>query len=783
MSFRDTPAYASFQHTLTRAKSSGRVRVLIGVALVVITTLLFPSETSHQFTYPEGSIWNDEDLIARFSFPVYRSTQAIERDSVLVMDSVPNSFDRMERSLAAVHDSIVRRFSILERILGAASASVTSDVRQSVLIDSAISIAFRTTPSVDMDSRQWSGAFSMFVNPANLSIRHDAITRAVNLISQAVSSTYRTGVLDTLKSELSQTDLAIRNRNEESLRPVADFLDKNDLPDYYRRWFASQASLSADQIELYSTLATQMTVPNVIFNHENTRTVIRSALERIPRTTGLVHQNERIIGRHERVTRDIIEKLDSYQSERTNRMGDVDYVLQAAGKIGYSAAILFLLAIFLFQFRKEVYNNNTLLLVISIIIVIMELLAHLSISLPVTGPLQYLILVPIASMLLTIMFDSRLAFYGTVVVSLLVAALRGNDFSIMVASVLGGSMALYTVRDIKLRTQIFRSLVFIFIGYAFAILVDGLQRSLDIGTISTHMLYALVNAIISPVLTYGLLIFFERVFNVTTDLTLLELSDFNHPLLRLLSERAPGTFHHSIVMGTMAETAAQSIGANAILARVGAYYHDIGKIQAPEFFVENQMGGRNIHENLKPRESAKIILDHVNQGLELGRKYRLPERVLEFIPAHHGSTIVSFFYEMERANNPDARQQDFQYPGPRPQSKEAGIVMLADSAEAAARVIEDPTRDKLEKLIDSLVRKRMADGELGICMLTLHDLEEIKKGFLNILLGIHHSRIKYPTEEEAQAAAKIAERTAKLLQMPTGTELLTRRLKKLNPFE
>jgi putative nucleotidyltransferase with HDIG domain len=268
-----------------------------------------------------------------------------------------------------------------------------------------------------------------------------------------------------------------------------------------------------------------------------------------------------------------------------------------------------------------------------------------------------------------------------------------------------------------------------------------------------QLLFALVNAIVSPVLTYGLLIFLERVFRVATDLTLMELAQFNHPLLRRLAEKAPGTYHHSITMATLAETAAAAVGANEVLARVGAYFHDIGKIVKPTYFVENQKGSRNRHDKLSPRMSSLIIAAHVKDGMALAREYGLPEEVVEFIPMHHGTTRMDYFFNkallLARESGDETKideinEMDYRYPGPKPQTRETGIMMLADAIEAAVRTIDEPTPQRLADAIDELIRKRFEEGELDECPLTLKDLTNIKAAFLTVLVGIYHARVRYP---------------------------------------
>jgi putative nucleotidyltransferase with HDIG domain len=381
------------------------------------------------------------------------------------------------------------------------------------------------------------------------------------------------------------------------------------------------------------------------------------------------------------------------------------------------------------------------------------LFAYLARELDVNAPIEYLIFVPAASMLLTIIFDSRVGFYGTVIIAFLTAGIRGNDYTIALASLVAGALSVYTVRDVKNRTQIFRSLGFIALGYTIAILAIGMERFAPVHVILEQLTFGVTNAIISPVLTYGLLIFFERVFKVTTDLTLMELSHFNHPLLRQLSEQAPGTYHHSMTMASLAEAAALAVKANEVLARVGAYFHDVGKVVKPTYFVENQKGSRNKHDKLAPRMSSLIISAHVKDGIALAREHNLPEEVIDFIPMHHGTTRIEYFYNKalhlaqgseDETKVDEIKDQDYRYPGPKPQTKETGILMLADGIEASARTLDDPSPQKLEALIDDFIRRRFGEGELDECPLTLKDLTKIKAAFLSVLVGIYHTRVKYP---------------------------------------
>jgi putative nucleotidyltransferase with HDIG domain len=768
----------------TFLKTSMTVKVSLAVALVVSIALLFPSGLEHQYEYKEGNIWIQDDLIAPFAFSIFRDPAIVEKEQRDAALSTPLSFDRYQHVDDMVLDTLQRMYGILERSARQATEQLPRSgraARRNVLADSLSRIANRNAANpIALSSRYWRYLLRMWDErngPQLLSGVRDALSVSVRQI-------YGKGFLDREKSRFEQDILAIRiDSTTEVRRPVADFYDQEEMLEALQATMFERLRGDTLTVEFAVALVYPLLQPNIVYNDAQTQFAIQAAMNNVLRTEGIVKENERIVSRHERVTPEIKAKLDSYMRAKSERTGDGNAILQFIGRLGHTIAILFLPVIYLALFRKRIMADNSRLLLISVIIMLIAFLSYLTFTLPVSGPVEYLIIVPTAAMLMTVIFDSRLAFYTTVSLSLLVGALRGNEYSIILASVVAGSLAIFTVRDIKNRTQIFRSLAFIFLGYAFTIVIGGLQRSLPAMDMVEAGAYALANSVLSPVITFGLLIFFEKVFRITTDLTLLELSDFNHPLLRDLSSRAPGTFHHSIVMGTLAEAAATSIGANATLARVGAYYHDVGKMLEPEYFVENQIGNQNLHDRLEPRDSAKKIINHVTRGIELAREHNLPDRVIDFIPAHHGTTLVSYFYEKEKSRgDQDISADEFQYKGPKPYSKETGIVMLADTIEAATRAIEEPTIEKIRELIDRIVAKRLADGELENCDLTFREITTVKHSFLNILTGIHHSRIKYPSEEDAAAAKKMADRTAKLLNLPSTTDALLQRIKKLDSF-
>ena len=403
-------------------------------------------------------------------------------------------------------------------------------------------------------------------------------------------------------------------------------------------------------------------------------------------------------------------------------------------------------------FRKKIFYDNNKLILISLIFVSVSFSTFLINQIEVQAPIHFLIFLPAASMLFTIIFDSRMGFYCTVILALIAGALRGNDYSFATMNMIAGGLSVYTVRDIKNRSQIFRSFLIILLGYTLSIIAFGLERFAPVDSMLVEFAFAGSNALISPVLTYGVLIFFEKMFHITTDLTLLELSNYDRPLLKDLARKAPGTFNHSMTMGTMGETAAERIGANPMLARVGAYYHDIGKTITPQNYVENQLDNQNVHENLTPEESAQLIVSHVEEGVQLGKDNNLPQEILDFIPMHHGTTVMTYFYERAKKlyGEDEVKINDYRYPGPKPDSKETAIIMLADGCESAVRSIEEPDSDKVENVIDGIFNSRIDDGQLEDSPLTLGDMTKMKEAFLSILLGQHHRRIRYPKQEEME---------------------------------
>ncbi len=442
-------------------------------------------------------------------------------------------------------------------------------------------------------------------------------------------------------------------------------------------------------------------------------------------------------------------------AERSRKEGSWRETAAYLGKTMLLAAILFIFGLYLYSYRKKIFHDNKKLFMILIILLIQIVFAAL-----VTGPLDwnpYIIPTTLSSMLLAILIDAGIGFVGTVVIALIIGGVQGSGYDVALLTIVSGMAGIFAVHQIRTRNQVFKAIAFIALAYFWVILALYMMRySPLLDGIKTFGFFLLPNAILSPFITFMILGVFEKIFDITTDVTLLELSDLNHVLLKRLSLEAPGTFHHSMVVGNLAEAAAKAIGANPLLARVGSYYHDVGKMEKPEYFVENQMDAENRHNLLSPNMSALILASHVKHGIEMAKKYGIPKLIRDFIPEHHGTSLMSYFYNkaLENKGETEVNEADFRYPGPKPQSKETGIVMLADTVEAATRTIKNPNPGKIRAFVEELVDKRFREGELDECDLTLRDLKMIIDAFMPILSGVFQHRVEYPDSDKKKTSSK-----------------------------
>ena len=721
---------------LKRLNTSLRIKFAILFLTVICIVFMLPRGGSIESKLNTGSIWMQDDLIADFSFPVLKNTDQYNQEIKAEKKSVLPVFVYTDKVVYKTIDSIN---SFHKNLLSTLQYLIVKGA------DPDKNVTFFSTRAYSTVKGLFQKEMLKGTSKPNLSaLKKSVITR--------VQEYYKSGVIGAYPKEFKGDSVAIRKKNIDIIESIHKYNKLEDIVATVSR--GSQSSATNPLTELIDEYAVHFLSANIYYDAGLTNEEFEYSIKKVPRYIGIVNENEKIVGKHDRITPDIKLRIDSYRIAKGEGIGWEGTLLQGIGKFLHIFLLVLLFSIYLFLFRKKIYTDNRKLLIFAILLVWTCFITYLESFIPVSDAIRFLIFIPAASMLITIMFDSRVGFYSTVVFSLICGALRGNDYTFVVMNIVAGALSAYSVRDIKNRSQIFRSFLFILAAYIVSIFAFGLERFAPWQKMLIEIAFASTNSLISPVLTYGLLVFFEQIFKITTDLTLLELSNFDRPLLRELAKKAPGSFNHSLTLGTLAENAATAVHANPLMARVGAYYHDIGKISSPKFFVENQGDSINIHNEIVPEESAKALKEHVFRGIELGKQYQLPQEIIDFIPMHHGTTVINFFYEKAKRfygeENIDIKM--YRYPGPKPNTKETAIVMLADSCESAVRSIQNPDADKVENMINNLINKRIEDGQLDASPLTFGDVIKIKESFYEILIGQHHKRIQYPHQESLEKA-------------------------------
>lgn len=489
----------------------------------------------------------------------------------------------------------------------------------------------------------------------------------------------------------------------------------------------------------------EIILPNLIFSDNLTNLDIRLAKNDIPKTEGMINKGEIIIQKGERISETKLKILDSYYKSVSGREKDVKPLLLYISSFGHVFVIISLFLIYLIYIRHKIFFDNLQLLSINSLIFLVSLMAWISLEVESDLNLEYLILLPAFSMVAAIIFDSRTAFYLTVTMAFLVAGVRGNDYVNALMHLFAGGIAAYTVRDIQNRTQLFKSIFLIFIGYLIPLLVFNLEKPIESVDYMNDVLLVGANSLISPILTFGMIYVLEMFTTFSTDLKLKEYDNPNHPLMKKMNEVAPGTYQHSLNVAMLSERCAMAINANSIFCKVSSLYHDIGKMKRPEYFVENQIEIGNKHEFLSPTKSVNAIIEHVTYGVELAEKYNLPKKIIDIIKMHHGTSLVQYFYVKALENLKEGEEIDennFRYPGPKPSSKEAAIVMICDTAEAISH-IRNYSSSELDKIVQRIINDKIQEGQFDECDISLKDLQKIKFTVVKNILGISHKRIEY----------------------------------------
>jgi putative nucleotidyltransferase with HDIG domain len=502
----------------------------------------------------------------------------------------------------------------------------------------------------------------------------------------------------------------------------------------------------------YKTLASEMVRyylrPNKFLDIEKTQRLQEAARETVPPVMVTIKEGEKIIGVGEIVTEEHIAKLEALGLSRP--------ILPVSSIIGSALLVILLMSVvlfYLYQQNREIYTHPGYLYLMGIVVLGVLGVSKAIIAINITqwpefgALLAYVAPVATAGMLIAILLDSRLAVLVVAMISLLLGLMTGGQIRFAVVGFIGGFAGVYGVSKLSQRGDMARAGFYSGLANVAAIFAVGLIGDTPIGLLLTSSLVlGSVNGLLSSILTNGAIPYLESAFSITSSVRLLELSNPGNPLLRRLQIEAPGTYHHSLLVGNLAEVAADAVGGDTLLVRVAAYYHDIGKMKRPFFFIENQFGGENPHDKIAPTLSTLILTAHVKDGVELAREHKLPQGIIEIIEQHHGHSMCSFFYQkaLENNKNESITEDEFRYEGPNPQTKEAAIVMLADAVEAATRAMQNRSPGRMEGMVHKIIKDKLMDGQLNECDLTLRDLNSIANSFIRVLSGIFHNRIEYP---------------------------------------
>lgn len=673
--------------------------IIFKVLLFLITAsaivYLFPKGGKFKYDFTQGLPWQYENLYATFDFAIEKSQDEIDIEIKQIEVDAKLYFLYDVSLVEEIKNNYKTR---MEVVIPSDSLSV-EELESSILLGNSI-----ITSIYDAG----------YINPNSTGI--------VTENNIFVSIKKQNQVEDVLFSKLLTSDKVFRLINERLRgRPFN---------------YAQNLNLS---------VLTELIKPNITYDNEFTQKVIDEAIKSISPTKGKVSNGELIILKGDIVEGKKLAVLNSLKKESESKVWtESNYYWIVSGYAVLVSLALLMLLLFLKKYREEIYNNNNKVTFIFFNIFLMVFVQ----TLVVKYNADYLYVVPLSILpiILKAFFDARLGLFTHVLTILLLGFIVPNSFEFIYLHIIAGIVTILTVSELYKRANLFISigqitLIYMITYLAFSIIKEGNANQVN----WDYFLMFAANGLLS-FLSLFFIYLYEKIFGLVSDVTLLELSNTNTKLLRELNEKAPGTFQHSMQVANLAEAAANEIGANSMLVRTGALYHDIGKMLNPKYFTENQSTGVNPHNDLSPRDSAGIIIDHVIKGIELAKQNRLPDRIIDFIRTHHGTSLVYYFYSKEKELNPDEEVaiEKFQYKGPIPFSKETAILMMCDAAEAASKSLNNPTAQSIDELINKIIDKQQAENQFINSNITFKEIETIKKVIKSKLMNIYHLRIEYP---------------------------------------
>ena len=546
--------------------------------------------------------------------------------------------------------------------------------------------------------------------------------------------------------------IRVRDGETESPRAASLLYDRREALELIQRRSAQAFAIDPRGRRLTEDLAAPFLQPNVVYDRAETEWRRVQAQGAVTSTIGSVKKDELIVDANQKLTHDALLKLRSLRNLEDAKREQTEFLVPPAARM---LLMLLFIAVFMSYLRTElpaVYRDNSMLSVFTLLTFVVMLTAEGLVG--VLGLSEFTVPLALAPLVVASLLEKRPALVFTLLLTVVVSSICELKGAFIPLAVMGGVTAVYSVARLRHRWHFARAFFTIALANLAAILAWDLARVASVDVVLRDSLWGTGNAFLSISMAFLLLPPVEHWFGLTSDITLLELSDLNRPLLKRLQLEASGTYHHSMVVGSLAEAAAEAIGANSLLARVSAYYHDIGKLSKPEYYAENESAAsRSRHEKLTPSMSTLVVKSHITEGLEMARKERLPRAVRDAIPEHHGTMVMAFFYHKQLETDPAARREDFCYPGPRPRSRETAILMLADGVEGASRALAEPTPSRIRGLVTRILEERVQQGQLDDCGLTLQDLARIRESFIPVLTAIFHVRAPYPEDPKKRAKA------------------------------
>ncbi|MDD3876126.1 MAG: HDIG domain-containing protein [Bacteroidales bacterium] len=661
---------------------------------LLIVLWVIPKETKFKYDYHIGKPWLHEELIAPFDFPVYKAESDLEKEKEAALSGFIPFFRYDEAITKGLNDEFLLTFerlwtqekSSLPETEKIKSLQFSQQIFNNVLIKGIINIS---------------------------DVRRITDSPKIYLLS---GTTAKLVDVDSLYS--------INKANEKIIS------DLNASREYDGRFL--------------SEIIQNVIGYTVFYDEHSSEKNKTELLESISPTRGFVQNGEKIISRGELITDEKFQLLESFKKEYKESLGTADrYYLTILGQVMILSVLIIVVFLFIYNFRKKIYENNKKLFFIILQLVFTVLITKLIVGYDIS--LLYAVPVCITPIIVRAFFDTRLAIFIHVITVLIISSFAPNSYQFIIYHLIAGIVAVLSIVSLTKRAKLFYTTIYIFITYmafyiGFLLVYDGSLKNLETSLIIQFGISSVLN-----LLAFPMIFMFEKLFGYATDFSLLELSNSNNPLLRELASKAPGTFQHSMQVAILAEEAAYRTDANALLVRAGALYHDIGKMYAPHYFTENQVKGINPHDELSFEESAGIIINHVIKGIEMAKKYNIPEYLIDFIRTHHGTKKTDFFYRMQmNEKQGETVASKFTYKGPLPFSKETAILMMADGVEAASRSLQAYDDENIDKMVDGIIDGQIADNQFYKSELTYKDTTLIRQVFKNKLKNIYHVRIAYP---------------------------------------